>query len=434
MASPRDYDVVLHIGAPKTGTSAIQAYLSAHREQLAEAEYHYPLHPVDENNIGGGHAQIGSRLLNGQVDEARRALNEWLNSTKDAGLTLLLSAESLYRLPAETHDLLADVSTLVIAYVRDPIESLISNYNQAVKRGGATLPLPRFVDRRLRDPNRAISGEVLLDWQSSFGSEHTHLLPYHRASFPDGMIELAMLQTLGIDDPADRGFDTSGSNVNSGYSRGALELKRMLNMVVPADHAAKLTIDVALQRHSDEVGEPQIAPGALLDAEQYNALRELFAASNAALRDQLIDCPDGFLSYDGNNKPELVDPVGLDELRAIFDSALSDDPHTRSEIDTLTTSAIHSGLVTNSAVFTLAAIIGLPHEEVQMARPGFTNRQREKLLTGTPSSVDFLRETAVMLERKGQPSEALLFIERAIELRPDSARLKRIHRRISDGR
>ena len=56
MASPHDYDVVLHIGAPKTGTSAIQAYLSAHREQLSEAGYRYPRHPVDENNIGGGHA------------------------------------------------------------------------------------------------------------------------------------------------------------------------------------------------------------------------------------------------------------------------------------------------------------------------------------------------------------------------------------------
>jgi len=433
MASPYDYDVVLHIGAPKTGTSAIQAYLSAHREQLAEAGYHYPLHPVDENKIGGGHAQIGSRLLNGRVDEARRALDGWLNSTKNTGLTLLLSAESLYRLPTETHDLLANVPTLVIAYVRDPIESLISNYNQAVKRGGATMPLPTFVDRRLREPNRAISGEVLLDWQSRFGSEHTLLLPYHRASFPHGMIEVAMLQTLGIHDPADRGFDTSGSNVNSGYSRVALELKRMLNMVVPADHAANLTIDVALQRYSDELREPPVAPGALLNVDRYNALRELFAESNAALRDQLIHCPDGFLSYDPDNKPELVAPVGLDELQAIFNGALSDDPETRSEIHTLTTTAIHSGLVTNSAVFTLAAIIGVPHDEVQMARPGFTNRQREKLLTGTPSSIDFLRETAVMLERKGQPSEALLFIERAIELRPDSTRLKRIRQRITDG-
>ena len=290
----------------------------------------------------------------------------------------------------------------------------------------------RFVDRRLREPNRALSGEVLLDWRSTFGSKHTRLLPYHRASFPHGMIELAMLKTLGIDDPAGRGFDTSGSNVNSGYSRGALELKRMLNMVVPSDHDSNLSIDVAFQRYSDELGEPPIAPGALLDVEQFKALPELFSESNAALRDQLIDCPNGFLDYDADNKPDVLGPVGFDELGAIFDSALADDPRTRSEIHTLTTTAIDTGLVTNSAVFTLAAIIGVTHDEVEMARPGFTDRQREKLLTGKPSVVDFLRETAVMLERKGEPSEALLFIDRAIELRPDSIRFQRIRQRIID--
>jgi hypothetical protein len=433
MTSPHDYEVVLHIGAPKTGTSAIQAYLSAHREQLAEAGYRYPPHPVDENNIGGGHVQIGGRLLSGRMDEARRTLDEWLNSTKDSGHTLLLSAESLYRLPTETHTLLGDLPVLVIAYVRDPIESLISNYNQAVKRGGATMSLPTFVDRRLREPNRTLSGEMLLDWRSTFGPEHTRILPYHRASFPHGMIELAMLQTLGIDDPAGRGFDTSGSNVNSGYSRGALELKRMLNTVVPTNHEANLTIDVAFQRYSDELGEPPIAPGELLDVEQYNVLRQLFSESNAALRDRLVDCPDGFLSYDADNKPDVLGPVGFDELRAIFDSALADDPQTRSEIHTLTTTAIDTGFVTNSAVFTLAAIIGAAHDDVEMARPGFTDRQREKLLTGKPSAVDFLRETAVMLEQKGEPTEALLFIDRAIEVRPDSTRLQRIRQRIYDG-
>ena len=247
------------------------------------------------------------------------------------------------------------------------------------------------------------------------------------------MIELAMLHTLVIDDPTGRGFDTSGSSVNSGYSRGALELKRMLNMMVPTDHPANLTIDVAFQRCSDRLGEPPISPGALFDVEQYRALRELFSESNAALRNQVIDCPDGFLSYDADNKPDRVGPVGLGELRAIFDSAFADDPRTRSEIQTLTATSINARLVTNSAVYTLAAIIGVTHDDVEMARPGFTDRQREKLLTGKPSTVDFLRETAVILERKGEPSEALLFIDRAIGLCPDSTRLQRIRQRIYDG-
>jgi hypothetical protein len=50
----RRRDVVLHIGAPKCGSSAIQRFCVSRREALLQHGYYYPEHSLDASMLGSG--------------------------------------------------------------------------------------------------------------------------------------------------------------------------------------------------------------------------------------------------------------------------------------------------------------------------------------------------------------------------------------------
>jgi hypothetical protein len=56
------YDVVFHIGAPKTGASAIQKFLLENRQALKSLGFYYPEHALDENGVSGGHTGFGLKI------------------------------------------------------------------------------------------------------------------------------------------------------------------------------------------------------------------------------------------------------------------------------------------------------------------------------------------------------------------------------------
>ena len=46
--------IIIHVGPSKTGTSAIQNWLSSHQKNLLELGIYYPPHRVDINGISSG--------------------------------------------------------------------------------------------------------------------------------------------------------------------------------------------------------------------------------------------------------------------------------------------------------------------------------------------------------------------------------------------
>lgn len=233
--------IVVHAGLPKTGTSAVQAWLHHHTEQLADAGVFYPWYFLDKNGISAGNAgslmeRSGPRFVTSPAN-VESTLADFEASGCD---TLLLSSEAF--LPELPHLIEAlPEQTRFVMYVRDPLAFLESDYNQRVKRA------PHMHEF---SPDAAAYGGWL-------GHEHlynalasdevrarTELRAYHPDLFVGGSLLTDLLHAAGID--ASRFSDLELKQINTSYSLHALEMKRTLNALpLPGDLTERL--DVHLQ-------------------------------------------------------------------------------------------------------------------------------------------------------------------------------------------
>lgn len=250
--STKHCDVILHIGAPKTGSSALQHFLYLNRELLFEKGIYYPKHGFDVNGISGGHSGIGASLIQGDVEKAQSILNRYVSDARKKGLTLLVSAESLYGFPKQMKSLCSALHVGVISFFRDPLESVVSGYNQSVKRHCNTKTLDDYCLKILDMSNRGASGMMLYDWSEHFGSENLTVLEYKKPANADSVLERQLLAQLGVLESELDDFEYNAKPINRGYEPIALEFKRLLNAVLDSDQKSNnQKIDYLLQEISD---------------------------------------------------------------------------------------------------------------------------------------------------------------------------------------
>lgn len=158
--------LILHIGAGKTGTSAIQAALAELRSELGAAGILYPLahsgagsNPDDQGVVRGNARFVGDYL---NTNKHRDGFNPedvlaWLRGiiVEAAGRDILMSGESMQFANVKQTDQLirffsaAGYETSVIFYVRHLLDHAISGYLQNLKSGN----IGAGARGRLRDRN-----------------------------------------------------------------------------------------------------------------------------------------------------------------------------------------------------------------------------------------------------------------------------------------
>ncbi|MGB0748152.1 MAG: hypothetical protein ACPGO3_05360 [Magnetospiraceae bacterium] len=133
----------LHIGAHKTGTTALQRYLWVNREALVAAGFLYP----EAGNIGTqtntGHHRLARFFFKREWIDKGIPGREWgvLADALAATTchTALLSSEAFSQLKPEDVQFIAPYlsgwETTVVFYVRPQTELLASSYSQVVKAG-----------------------------------------------------------------------------------------------------------------------------------------------------------------------------------------------------------------------------------------------------------------------------------------------------------
>lgn len=216
--------VVLHIGAHKTGSTAVQEALAANRALLARHGFLYP-RLTRRTAAHHGLAALWNPALKryeprGGAEAAWRAL---ARKHRDGEGVLVLSSEELSRALGPTavdyhavRELLSGFERVdVICLLRDQVSFLQSAYLQIAKvkitwpdrRGRPLVPWSTFLEHALQTgqaTSLALDHNALLDrLDAAFGRERVHLVPYAEAAArPTGVIGLVLAEMGCPVDPA----------------------------------------------------------------------------------------------------------------------------------------------------------------------------------------------------------------------------------------
>lgn len=209
-------EVWIHIGPPKTGTSAIQRWLVNNREGLLKRGIYYPQHSVGANGISSGHIHSVLSAYDGGYKPDATKIEKLKQEFEDSKCScLLLSSEYFFSYVEQLCEHFPKAR--IIAYVRCPIETFESSYNQLVKRHWETDLL--CFSKNLHT--------TTLDRLSAAASACKRNRFYFRAYLPIEITEFNLIE----DFLSQLGVDTAVpvKRTNSSYTYEALITKRWLN-------------------------------------------------------------------------------------------------------------------------------------------------------------------------------------------------------------
>lgn len=291
---------LLHIGAPKTGSTALQKFLAANRDTLRRHGLEYP----DASLRGHGHHDIAFVVGGGYPEWATppsppRTLadltRELAKKTADSP-SIVLSSEDFYLLPnpAGVAAMLGKAgfpvgSVTVVVYVRRQDEAHLSWYNQAVKAQGYSGTLAECVAKTHSLWDYAAQLER---WAAVFGADRLAVRLYQPLNGPATDIRRDFLALAGI--PADA-FSFPDANENSRINAEILEFQRLINRLPLTPQQKRGAHKELIELTAASEGSPLFEDAALMGKQERAAILKRYAASNRAValkyfrRDRLFD-------------------------------------------------------------------------------------------------------------------------------------------------
>jgi hypothetical protein len=228
----RNKKCYLHIGAPKTGSTALQYFLYENRRKLAEHGWIYP----DVSLRGFGHHDIALLLDGGYPEWAlpqERSLSELIEELRKSIADcsqVILSSENFYLFPhpQQVAEIMHSAgfppeSIRIVAYIRRQDEAHISWYNQTVKAQG----YPGTIDQCIQETFELWDYQTQLEkWAHVFGQKNILIRPYEKKQLVDGDVRKDFLKLLHIstDD-----LIFAKKTINTRLNRDLLEFQRILN-------------------------------------------------------------------------------------------------------------------------------------------------------------------------------------------------------------
>ncbi len=240
--------LVLHIGLPKTGSTAAQEFLYANRELLKTQKIYYP----NTGIIDGAHHLLATSLLK-RVPPALQKLprpnsqaiyRDLINNFNHSGCnTMLLSTEyfSLFGFPYQKHgrefiaDFFRDFDIRILAYLRHQLPRYESTYSQEVRNAKLSQPVYHqefFQDFISRKGNYYT---FLIDqWAETFGKSGLIIRPFVRSLLHKRNIIYDVLDQINAPLDATWKFPMHEANQALSYYRIDL-LNKLTTLSLPRD-------------------------------------------------------------------------------------------------------------------------------------------------------------------------------------------------------
>ena len=255
--------LILHIGTPKTGTTAVQRFVRANRQGLAAYGFHYatPPHGLEHSNavanaLNTGDSRAVQTFLAKQVKCARRrgAENILVSGENFYAMSVLPSMQRRQVCPnalERERRLIETLRTLIpkeiatsqiVCYFRRPDRYAESLYNQHIKRG--------IIDATVDEFLPVVEPALLYDtcmriWADVFGRTNCIVRLYDNVK--TDVVGDFVANVLGIQDATE--FSHAHNQANERVSRDLLEFKRLKNRTV---RFGERDIDCTILRLVDE--------------------------------------------------------------------------------------------------------------------------------------------------------------------------------------
>lgn len=314
--------VVLHIGAGKSGSSAIQADLENRRAELRAAGVLVPGESLDPSGFGlASQVPFFEQLRTLPHGEARQrwadAIRELMATAEREGLhTIIVSAENLIN-PTSLALVLdgLDIRLEVVVYVRRQVEYFVSAWQQWYVK------VHRSVDSFL-DQNLGTLGNwnlCLSDWESLVGPDNITVRRFSQRHLDRGDVVADFCNSVGIPGPA----KSSSRRVNVSYPDAFTLLAMRSPSVFSSMHDS--TFYESLADLVGDLGERLTSTSFPFNAEQVADIERVYELSNEALRAKYFADVDGSLfDLGGVTLPDL-DAIAA-HAEAIVERALSAGP------------------------------------------------------------------------------------------------------------
>ncbi|MDV6344296.1 hypothetical protein [Nitrosomonas sp. Is37] len=159
----------LHIGTHKTGTTALQHYLSHNRDVLETTGWLYPRSGCPQRGVNYGHHDVAwSFLGRGEFDIG--VLREEIDRSKCSKIILSSEEFEFCRDPKPIAQAFNGLDVWVIVYFRRQDDLVLSAFNQNVRMGSYTKSLPDFASK-LERMGRLDYFAMCSRWAGVFGRE-----------------------------------------------------------------------------------------------------------------------------------------------------------------------------------------------------------------------------------------------------------------------
>lgn len=300
-------DLILHVGTPKTGTSAIQRFCWENAAALQQQGFVYPdlagrwLH-VHPSRNGQFLCQIayagGNRATCEQTALSVQRLNDLVDEHAEG--TLVLSDEGLWQAGAVNERGWQHIATTcrnagfeciqIVVYLRRQDEFIESTWSQHIKGARrARLHLTSILDR----PNLLAKCDYDANLQvleRTFGRENITVRIYDRTLLADGDVVTDFLGIIGAEPTEDMAYPQA--TVNASIANNLTLLKRLANCS-PAYQATDNFLQEACQTVSETL--QHTGERSMLPPEYRQEILQRYATGNARIAHE----------YFGNESGEL---------------------------------------------------------------------------------------------------------------------------------
>lgn len=245
-----DKILYIHVGTPKTGSSAIQRFCTANREVLEKDGYSYPILPYryDHKSItrngyfltGPIFKSDGKRDLDAEENRFREGM-EIIKTLFQSHAAVVLSDEALWRGTTQRRPQLwkqlnqigeeNGFKVVIIVYLRRQDQYLTSLWSQDVKVGylkSSVWTWEKWYKKKMKDRVIDYSAKIK-EYVDAVGRENVIVRKYDRNTFEGGSIYTDFLRAIGLDMKEE--FVVPRAEENLGLKGNANEIRRVINTV-----------------------------------------------------------------------------------------------------------------------------------------------------------------------------------------------------------